>query len=175
MNSPLPSSPWSLTLAFEMTAGPLLAPRAPFHAGSLVFAIWLRGVRMPGIATGVGGTVLQRPGLPGRHAATGAAVPTGEFAAAASVRDVVLPLEALDALAVRLRATGLPGRTPSVTARVDTSETWIAHQLTVTWDDLPPAHLVLHTGVVGYEGPDAPAVEALFDHLVALGRGAPAR
>ena len=168
-------SPWSLILAFEVTAGTLLTHRAPFDPGRLVFSAWLRGVRVPGLASGLGGTVVERADSSALARAPGQGPYRGSAAAIGEVRDVALPVEAFDTLGARLRATGLPERTPNVRGRVDTSDRWIAHRLSLVWDDLPPVQLVAHAMSSGYEGPDAAAVEALFEHLVALGRGAATR
>jgi len=166
--------PVSLVLSYEETAGALLAAHAPFDPGSLVRAIWLRAARLPGFTEGFGGTVLDR-GDPATEDEPSTAGPYRARLTAARVRDIVLPLPALDLLTERIRATGLPERVPSLRARVDTSDGWAAHRLSLVWDDLPPVQLVAHAMSSGYEGPDAAAVDALFRHLVALGRSAATR
>jgi hypothetical protein len=172
MPGPEFASPYSLVLSFEQTAGPLPAARAPFDPGTLVRAIWLRAVRLPGVAGGFGGTVVERAERAPQEGEREGALYRARSARGGSVRDVVLPLSALDELARHLRAAGLPDRVPNVRARVDTSDGWIVRRLSVSWDDLPPVQFIALAMSSGYDGPDGPAVEGLFAHLVALSRDA---
>ena len=145
---PLPAL-YGLTVTLHLASGAMAVHRRDLRAGGLDFVLWLRGVRIPGLASSVVATVVDRDASP-------------------PLRDVELPVAVLDELATLLADAGGPARAPRVNGRVDTSDGWCELRLALTVNDQPTVHVAIDAMSSGYEGPDAAALRALCARLVAL-------